>query len=261
MRKAAGSARILVAENVSDLAVKTADIFTECAEESVRMKGAFTVCLCGGATPRPLYGILARESDRFRSRVPWERTHIFFTDERYVPPDHPDSNLRMVRDAMLSRVPIPEENVHAIDTRLPDASRSAEEYERLLIRFFHLGQGEQPRFDLILLGLGGDGHTASLFPGTEAVRETRRLVTQQWVDVLGMHRITLTLPVLNNASTVIFLVSGGGKAGTLRAVLCEPRSDPPLPAQLIAPREGRVFWIVDRDAARSLEEGTRETGG
>jgi 6-phosphogluconolactonase len=245
---------ILVVENALDLGLKAAEIFAGCAEESVRAKGVFTVALSGGTTPVSLYRILASRAHSFLSRVHWERTHFFWADERYVPLDHEDSNYRLVREHMLSGIPVPGENVHPIDTRFPDASDAARDYERLLREFFHIAKGEWPRFDLVLLGMGKDGHTASLFPGTAVLAETERLVAEQWVDRLGMYRITLTPPVLNRSSFLMFLVSGRDKAETLRAVLCGPRSPHELPAQLIAPLEGRLLWVVDRDAARLLRE-------
>jgi 6-phosphogluconolactonase len=247
---------ILVVEDAPALALKAAEIFTECAEEAARRKGVFTAALSGGSTPAPLYRILASGEHSFRARVPWERAHFFWADERCVPANHEDSNYRLVKDLMLSRIPVPPGNVHPVDTRFPDASDAASGYERLLREFFHAGSGAWPRFDLVLLGMGKDGHTASLFPGTEVLAETERLVAAQWVEKLGAFRITLTPPVLNHSALVVFLVSGGDKAATLRDVLCGPASRQELPAQLVAPADGRLLWIADRDAARLLPEKT-----
>ncbi|MFQ5694229.1 MAG: 6-phosphogluconolactonase, partial [Nitrospinota bacterium] len=177
-------------------------------------------------------------------------------DERHVPPAHPDSNYRMAHEAMLSKVSVPPGNVHRVRAENPDAGKAAQAYERELRGFFQTGAEERPRFDLVLLGMGPDGHTASLFPGTEALREEGRLVAAPWVGKFGAFRITLTPPVLNNAACVIFLVSGGGKAEALRTVL---RGDPQperCPAQIVRPENGRLLWLVDREAARLLAPGS-----
>jgi 6-phosphogluconolactonase len=184
--------------------------------------------------------------------VPWGTTHFFWGDERHVPPDHPDSNYRMAREAMLSQVPVPPQNVHRIPAENPDASQAAQDYDHELREFFRLPSGQFPRFDLILLGMGPDGHTASLFPGTTAVREQKALVAALWVETLRSHRITLTPPVLNNAACVIFLVSGEQKAETLREVIEGDYQPDRLPAQVVRPASGRVLWLVDRAAGRLL---------
>jgi 6-phosphogluconolactonase len=181
--------------------------------------------------------------------------HVFWGDERHVPPDHPDSNYRMANEALLSKVPIPPANVHRIKSEHPDAHQVADDYEQTLQAFFHLAAGQLPRFDLILLGLGPEAHTASLFPGTKALHETRRLVVSTWVGKFFTDRITLTPAVLNNAAGVIFLVSGEDKALALKAVL-EGHDEPEqLPAQLIRPAHGRLLWLVDRAAAGLLQTG------
>jgi 6-phosphogluconolactonase len=222
------------------------------ADEAVRARGRFAVALSGGSTSKALYRLLAADEGGFRARLPWGQAHIFWGDERHVPPDHPDSNYRMAYEAMLSRVPVPSGNVYRIPAENPDAARAAEVYARTLREFFGVEAGRFPRFDLILLGLGADGHTASLFPGTGAVHERGRLVAAPWVEKLASHRITLTAPVLNNAAFVIFLVCGEDKAGTLRAVLEGPHEPDRLPAQLVRPVDGRLVWMVDRAAARLL---------
>ncbi|HYL79732.1 MAG TPA: 6-phosphogluconolactonase, partial [Candidatus Acidoferrum sp.] len=214
----------------------------------------FTVALSGGSTPKALFRLLAGEGDgSFRGRVPWNRAQVFWGDERHVPPDHPDSNYRMTYDTLLSRVPVPPENIHRIRTEDPDADKVAESYERTLRSVFRLAEGQLPRFDLVLLGMGPDGHTASLFPGTPALHERKRLVVGQWVEKLQTHRITLTPPVLNNAALVVFLVSGAEKAETLRAVLLGEYQPERFPAQLVRPTGGRLLWLVDRAAARGLQ--------
>ncbi len=229
-----------------------------------RANRSFRIALSGGRTPRGLYEALAAAHERGGRRIPWARAEFFWGDERHVPPGHPDSNYRMAREALLSRVPVPPERVHRIPAEMPSAEDAATAYEGTLRAAFELeGTGSHgtgaprasdawPRFDLVLLGLGPDGHVASLFPGSEALRERRRLVAAPWVEALHAHRITLTLPVLNAAAFVLFVVSGGDKAGTLRAVLEGEAGAHTYPAQLIRPPEGSVVWLVDRDAADRL---------
>ena len=214
---------------------------------TLRASGRFTWALAGGNTPRALYRLLA--SDPFRETLPWHAVHFFWGDERHVPPDHPESNFRMAREAMLDAVAVPPENIHRIAAEEPDAARAAVLYEAALRSFFALAAGEWPRFDLVLLGLGEDGHTASLFPGSAAVREHERLVVAPWVEAQQAFRITLTPPVLSHARRALFLVSGGEKAAVLRAVLEGPREPDRYPAQVV---EGNRSWMVDRAAARLL---------
>jgi 6-phosphogluconolactonase len=221
------------------------------AGEAVQMKGACTVALSGGSTPEGLYELLASDPT-FRGQVPWEKVHLFWGDERHVPPDHADSNYRMADEVMVSKAPIPPANVHRIKSENPDASKAAEDYEQTLRAFFLLTAGQFPRFDVVFLGLGPEGHTASLFPGTKALHETARLVVSNWVGKLYTDRITMTPPTLNNAACVIFLVSGDDKALPLKAVLEGPDEPEQLPVQLIRPSHGQVLWLVDRAAASLL---------
>jgi 6-phosphogluconolactonase len=220
--------------------------FASLATDAVRSRGRFCVALSGGSTPRSLYSLLA--GGAFPS-IPWEKIYFFFGDERHVPPDHPDSNYRMANEAMLSKVPVPRGNVFRVHAE-KEAETAALEYEQALRKIFKLQTNEFPRFDLVLLGLGLDGHAASLFPGTTALHETRRLVVANWVEKFKSYRITLTLPVLNHAGCVMFLVSGADKAGILREVLENEGAD--LPSQRIRPEDGRLLWLVDRPAAASL---------
>lgn len=235
-----------------ELSRAAAEEFARLAAEAVRIRGRFAVALSGGSTPRVLHHLLSDERAAFRGRIPWSDVHIFWGDERHVPPEHPDSNYGMARETLLTRVPVPPENVHRIPAENPDAAKAADEYAQTLRTFFGLAAGELPRFDLILLGLGPDGHTASLFPGTDAVRERVKLVAAPWVERLDARRITLTPPVLNNAACVIFLVSGEEKARALRAVLEGPYQPDRLPAQAVRPVDGQRLWLVDRAAARLL---------
>jgi 6-phosphogluconolactonase len=221
-----------------------------------------SILLSGGATPRALYQLLADPSAPYRARIPWDKVRFFWGDERHVPPDHPDSNFRMAREAMLDHLPVTAVHVHRVAGEEPDAGRAAELYERELIAAFHLLPDRDgaarpedldwPRFNVALLGLGEEGHTASLFPGSPALGERRRLVVAPWIDAKQSHRITVTPPVVNHAARVIFLVSGAAKAAILAEVLQgEPR--PALyPAQIVAPVGGRLLWLVDRAAAARL---------
>jgi 6-phosphogluconolactonase len=224
------------------------DAFARAARDAVRDRGRFAVALSGGSTPRALYAALATDAD-LRAAVPWTQCEFFWGDERHVPPDDVASNYRMAHEAMLGRVPVGPAQVHRIKGEYPDAGKAAAEYEVELRRAFRLGPDELPRFDLILLGLGPDGHTASLFPGTAALAETTRLVVANRVSQFDTDRITLTLPVLNNAARVIFLVEGSAKAAILRTVLDSPPGAVPLPAQQVRLTDGTLMWLVDRAAA------------
>jgi 6-phosphogluconolactonase len=224
------------------------------AREAVEAHGMFGVALAGGSTPRATYRLLAEGGDPpDRERVPWDRARVFFGDERHVPPDHRDSNYRMAFDTLLSKVR--PGSVHRYDTELPDVALAARSYETALRRALPPGPGEVPRFDLVLLGLGADGHTASLFPGSEALRQTDRLVAVPWVEKLRSYRFTLTPIVLNSAAHVMFLVSGADKAEALREVLEGEDRPERLPAQSVRPKNGSVLWLVDRDASSLLSTG------
>jgi 6-phosphogluconolactonase len=241
------AAEIRILNSLADLSQSAAAEFIALAVEAVRSKGRFCVALCGGSTPRGLYALLANQPQR---SLPWEKIYFFWGDERHVPPDHPDSNYRMAFETLLSKVPIPSENIFRVHAEEMDADTAAREYEQTLTTFFHLQPGEFPRFDLMLLGMGPDGHTASLFPRTRALHEKTRLVVANRVETLKAYRITMTLPVLNNSAYVLFLVSGRDKANVLREVL-ERRTEE-LPASLVCPANGRLVWMVDREAASAL---------
>ena len=224
-------------------------------EAAARARGLATIALSGGSTPRALHALLTAEDGPFRARIPWTATHFFWGDERHVPPDHPDSNYRMAWETLLSRVPVAATQVHRIPAEMPDADAAARAYEAELRDVFGarglLAEG-RPRFDLVLLGMGADGHTASLFPGTAVVHETGRWVAAPWVPKLDAHRITLTPPVLNAAAAVLFLVAGQDKAETLRAVLEGPILPDRFPSQGVAPTDGDLVWLVDQAAAARL---------
>lgn len=244
---------IQVQADLDELSRAAASELLRQAQRAVQARGQFSMALSGGSTARSLYSLLADDSS-FRAEVPWEKTHFFWGDERHVPPEHPESNYRMAQETLLSKVPVPPENIHRIKAENPNAQRAAEEYEETLRTFFRLRAGEFPRFDLVLLGMGGDGHTASLFPGTDALRERKHPVVANWVEKFHTHRVTMTLPALNRAAMVLFLVSGEEKAETLRGVLENRTGKDPFPSQLIRPTDGRLLWLVDREAGRFLEK-------
>ena len=223
------------------------------ANEAVGQRERFTIALSGGSTPKSLFNLLATNA---RSTLPWDRTFFFWSDERHVPPTDPDSNYRMANEVMLSKVPVPPQNVFRFPAENPDAAAVAREYEKSLQKVFHLEAGAVPVFDLILLGMGPDGHTASLFPGTAALQEKSRLVVANWVEKLKTHRMTFTLPVLNAARNVAFLVSGTDKAPALKAVLEENVPGEQYPAKLVQPTNGRLIWFVDRAAASGLKSSS-----
>jgi 6-phosphogluconolactonase len=243
---------VRIVADAEELAREGAGIFIARVQEALREKETCTVVLAGGSTPRGLYSLLAGD-ESFRARVRWGKIDFFWGDERQVPPDHPESNFRMANEMLLSKVPVPADHVHRIRGEEPDAGKAAGEYEGALQNFFRLKPGEIPELDFILLGMGADGHTASLFPGTEALKERRRLVVANWIPGLNAHRVTLTPPLLNNVKYVLFLVTGEEKAETLRKVLQE-KSDEALPAGLIRPTHGACLWLVDRFAAKLLKK-------
>jgi 6-phosphogluconolactonase len=206
------------------------------------------VALSGGSTPKNVYQLLAAPA--FRARVRWGDIHFFWGDERHVPPDHPDSNYRMAVEAMLSKVPVLPANIHRVRSELPDAERVAREYE-VTIRACVAGE-LLPRFDVIHLGIGTDGHTASLFPGSAAIGERERICVANWVEKFAGYRITLTLPILNAARAAIFIVTGAAKAPIIQQVLRDRDATPPFPAQLIRPVDGECWWMLDQAAAGEL---------
>jgi 6-phosphogluconolactonase len=231
-----------------ELAQAAAEFFVARSIEAVAERGSFTVALSGGSTPKLLYKLLADPHEPFREQVPWTKTRFFWSDERHVSPDHPDSNYRMANEAMLSHVPVLDENVHRILSENPSAAEAATEYEQTLI---DVTETSLPQLDLILLGLGTDGHTASIFPGSDVLQETGRLVAAPWVEKLKTYRITMTLPVLNNGTSVLFLVSGGDKADIVSGVLQGPKL---YPVQAVRPGNGQLLWMLDKDAAGKLDK-------
>ena len=240
---------ITVAADVDALYRVAAGVFQRASADSVAARDVFTVALSGGSTPKGLYSLLATD-ETLRSAIAWDRTEFFWSDERHVPPDHPESNYRTAEEALLSRVSVPPNRIHRVRAELPDPSVAAIAYEVDIRRAFDC-YGEIPRFDLVLLGLGADGHTASLFPGTPGLAERSRLVTANHVPELG-DRITMTYPLLNAARLVMFVVSGAGKAAAVRTVLKPDPDAPGPPARLVRPEEGDVVWVLDGEAGGQL---------
>ena len=240
-------ADLAVLPSAAALADAAAGRFITAARDAIASHGQFIVALSGGSTPRDTYLLLGTEA--LVSRVMWSRVQVLWGDERCVPPDNIESNYRMARETLLDRVPIPAANVHRIHGE-DDPATAAEVYEATLRALLRTPAGA--RIDLILLGLGEDGHTASLFPGNAAVHERTRWVMAARASAASVWRITLTPAVINAAAEILFLVSGGAKAGILRRVLEHPRRAQELPAQAIAPSNGRVRWCVDAAAAADL---------
>ena len=242
---------VLVLPTAAEVARAAARRFVDWAWQAIAQRGRFHVALSGGSTPRELYRLLA--TNEFRAQVDWPRIHVFWGDERAVSPDSAESNYGMVRRELLLRVPIPPGNIHRMRAEDPNIGRAAHEYEMDLRRTLELDSHGFPIFDLVFLGMGPDGHTASLFPGTRIVRETARWVSTPMVARFNMRRMTLTLPVLEAARRVVFLVTGADKAPTLRDVLCE-HPEPPLPAQMVQPYNGERIFLVDKAAASLLDK-------
>ena len=240
---------VLTFPDQAAVARDAADRFVSLAVAAVRERGRFVVALSGGSTPRELYALLA--GDEFKSWVDWARCSFFWGDERAVPPDSPESNFRMANDTLLSHVPVPQQNIHRIRGEEPP-EQAAAEYEQELRAF---AGGKVLRFDLVLLGLGTNGHTASLFPETTALRERERWCVAARVPELNAYRITLTAPLLNEGLQVVFLVTGADKAPVAAEVLRGPYEPERLPAQLIRPASGTLLWLLDAAAAKDLTTG------
>ncbi|OYT70964.1 MAG: 6-phosphogluconolactonase [Chloracidobacterium sp. CP2_5A] len=229
----------------ADLARHAAASFVTHAASAIDARGRFSVALSGGSTPRLVFRLIANEE--FARRVNWSATHIFWGDERCVPPDHADSNYRLARETLLAPLGIAESNIHRMEGELPPAEAAAR-YDARLRAFFG---NAPPRFDLIHLGLGEDGHTASLFPGTAALAETEAKVVANEVPRLQATRITFTAPLINAARAVEFFVTGSAKAGVLREVLVG-NNQAPYPSRMIRPTQGTLTWLVTADAAAQL---------
>ena len=236
---------IKVLPEVADVAHEAAERIVAAANHAAEDGRTFSIALSGGSTPKALYELLATPA--YRSRIDWPTVEVFFGDERNVAPDHPESNYRMAREALLSKVPLPGDNVYRMHGEL-DANEAAKQYGQMLTEKF--GDGG---LDLVLLGMGDDGHTGSLFPGTAALNETKHRAVANYVEKLKTWRITLTAPFINRAKEVLVLVTGASKAARLAEVLEGPPDPQRLPIQLIQPASGRLFWLVDAAAAGMAE--------
>jgi 6-phosphogluconolactonase len=258
--------------NLDAIARRVAQEFVQAATAAVSEKGSFSVALSGGSTPKALYSLLANDAG-LRAQLPWDKMYFYFGDERSVGPDHADSNFRMANETMLSKVPIKPEQVFRVKGEYKDTEKAAQEYDEALRSSFKMSngkigegktaggkiaEGQFPRFDLVLLGMGNEGHTASLFPGTKALYETKRIAVRNWVGKLYTDRITLTAPAINNAARVIFMVTGADKALALKGVLEGPYEPEQLPAQMIQQSNGQLLWLVDTTAGGMLSIGIRE---
>ena len=238
---------IIVCQDIAELSRQTAERFSQLVNQSVQASGRFTVALSGGSTPKHLYSLLA--SADYKDQIPWKNVQLFWGDERCVPPDHPESNFRMAHETLLSKIGIPAENIHRMaGEQEPQAAAAG--YEKELNKFFGLESGALPRFDLIFLGIGEDGHTASLFPGSDALDETKRLVVAPFVEKLKSYRLTLTLPVLNHGADVWFLVTGSSKDAAVKEALSGSFE---LPAAKVQPVNGRLIWLITQDASAGLQ--------
>lgn len=238
---------IIIKENSVELARTGADIFTGIAKDCVSNDGCFTAAVSGGSTPRTMHRLLAQKP--FLSEIPWEKTHIFWVDDRCVPYDDPASNYGAAKADLLDSVPIPENNVHPVPVDIPP-EEGAMKYQDNILSHFNSTGSEVPVFDLVILGIGTDGHTASLFPGHKELDEKDRLVTEVEGGNPFVHRLTMTLPLLNNARKTVFLASGPGKADIVKEIFNNKNTG--LPAQLIRPVKGNLTWLMDRKAARLI---------
>jgi 6-phosphogluconolactonase len=248
--KATAKTDIIIADGPEDLAIRGADIFRATARKAVEAKGRFTVVLSGGTTPRPMHRRLGEEP--YRSDIPWSQTHVFWGDERCVPVDDPASNYGTAKKDFLDGLPLPRQQIYPMPGG-PIPGEGADAYQQTLRAFFNLAPGQVPVFDLIYLGVGADGHTASLFPGDEALKERDRLVAAVRGGDPRLDRLTMTLPVLNRARKVVFSVSGRQKAEILEAVTKKHIEGPPV--QRILPDHGTLIWLLDKEAASGLSGG------
>src|ERR1700676_1290795 len=257
MPAAAPQREIYILKDNPAIARRAAEEFVKMAQSAVGRKGSFTVALSGGSTPKLLYSLLATDAD-LRANVPWDKMQLFFGDERHVAPDDPQSNFKMASESMITKAPLKPEQVNRMKGEYPDAERAAKEYEQDLRAHFHLKDPDLPRLDLVLAGMGDEGHTLSLFPGTKALHAQGRAVVRNWVGKLYTERITITAPVANNAEMILFMVAGKEKALALKGVLEGPYEPEQLPAQLLQPTNGKLLWLVDETPGSMLFNAIRE---
>jgi len=246
----------LVFRNPQKTAAAAAERFAELAQESIDDHGQFLVALSGGSTPRPMYQLLGEKG--WQNRIDWSKVQLFWSDERCLPPENEDSNYRMTRASLLEHIPVPEDNIHRIKGEL-DPEQAADEYEKLLHRVFRMDEeGDDskprfPRFDLVMLGLGENGHTASLFPNTRALEEQERWVVANFIPEMEAWRITFTYPLINHAAHVMFLVTGEQKAQIFHELLEGNNEQLEYPALGIEPIDGTLEWFLDEAAASPRE--------
>lgn len=252
------NAGVHVFETSKDLVAKVAEDIVNAAATAVADHGNFTIALSGGNTPKPLYELLA--SAPLKYEMPWKKTYFFFGDERCVPPTSDESNFKMVKQALFKPDLVRDENIFALELQDSDPQESAQLYEEEIQDFFGLEENQFPKFDVMLLGLGDDGHTASLFPGSAALNECRRICVANYVEKFKTNRITMTLPVLDNAANVWFLVSGKGKAKVLSEIIGGKQKDL-YPAQMVKPISGKPQWYLDKDAASMLDPEVCKSAG
>ncbi len=243
--------RYQVEKNSEALSLAAADWIASTIEQAIAVRGTCRVAISGGNTPKPAFELLADAAHPFLRRIDWARLLIFWVDERCVPPEDKDSNFHMTREALLSKVPLPEENVVRIEGEL-DPEEAAARYESAIRNRFRLEGAELPRFDLVLLGMGDDGHTASLFPHSDALDSMMHLAVANHVEAKNPWRVTLTWPVINHADQVTFLIQGASKADVLQRVLLGPYQPDALPSQLIRPKSGELSFLLDEEAAQQL---------
>jgi 6-phosphogluconolactonase len=239
------------------IAKRAAKEFVEIGAAAVKQKGSFEVALSGGSTPKALFALLVNDP-AVRAQVPWDKINFFFGDERHVGPNDELSNFRMAEEFLFSKAPVKEEQIFRIKGEYPEAEDAAKEYEQQIRKHFRLADGQLPRFDLVFLGMGEEGHVASLFPGTKALHANGRIAVHNWVGKVLMDRITLTAPVINNAANVIVMAAGAAKAPALTAVLERVYEPEQLPAQMIRPIHGNLLWLVDPAAGSMLTQAIRE---
>jgi len=246
---------IKICADADAISREAATRFVDAARDATERDGKFSVALSGGSTPRKLFEKLALPETQ--SRVDWNAVHLFWSDERAVPPDDKDSNFHTAHESLITHIPIPEANIHRIageQAQVSDAGaeQAAAEYEAEIRRVLQTPDNEMPRFDLIMLGMGADGHTASLFPTTTALDETARGVVSVWVEKMNTRRVTFTFPLLNHAAHVMFLIGGADKSHTLRDVLQPENEAAKYPSQRVKPTNGKLTWLIDEAAASEL---------
>jgi 6-phosphogluconolactonase len=257
MPAAAQQREVYILKDNAAIARRAAEEFVKMAQSAVQQHGSFSVALSGGSTPKLLYALLATDPE-LRGKLPWDKMQMFFGDERHVGPDDPQSNFKMASETMFNKAPLKPEQIHRMKGEYQDAEKAAQEYEQELHTHFHLREKELPRFDLVLAGMGDEGHTLSLFPGTKALHPEGRAVVRNWVGKLATDRITMTAPAANNAGMILFMVAGKDKAPALKSVLEGPYEPDQLPAQLLQPSNGKLLWLVDQAAGSMLSNAIRQ---